>query len=196
VGNVCGYDRKEVLKELENFYFGAAYISGEPVEENVTFIQFKKEGGKYRSGVVKVQIYNSSEYLLIVAGKENELKEKIMNKIKIIKSDPYKDDNGIWYLIKMKRYPYGGQNDFFVKEVRVMDKMINVEEKEEIDLGYVPYSILKNVDKNTKLEILPVRIKNGMEYFVFVKKGKAFLKEKVLTALGIPIYKVNDFYYL
>jgi len=196
VGNICGFDRKEVLKEIGDFYYGSAFLSGEAIEENITFIQFKKEKGKYRSGVVKAQVYNNSEHIIIVAGEEENLKERILEKINIIKSDYLEDSFGRWYLVKVSRYPYGGQNDFFAKDIRILDKVLDVEEKSEISLGYIPIEAIKNIENSTEIDILPVRTKNGMKYFAFIKKGKVLLKNKVLTAKGIPIYKVNEFYYL
>jgi len=201
IGNICGYDRRELPGLLKNFYFGSSYLSGESIEENITFIQFKKEeGNKYRSGVVKVKIYNESEHILIVAGDENELREKIINKIKKIESEYYEDRYGKWYLIKMHRYPYGGQNDFFARDIRLLDSFLDVEERDEITGGYVDSELIKNIDEGTDVEILPVRVKGMdskpiMRYYAFIKRGKIYLNKKILTVLGIPIYSIDSFYY-
>lgn len=116
IGNICGYDRKNVYKELKDLYFGSTFLDGYYIEENITFIQFKKEtGGKYRSGIVKSQVYHNSEHLVIIAGDEKKLNEKILNKIKTLNSDPIENNLGKWLLVKPIRYPYGGWNDFLQK---------------------------------------------------------------------------------
>jgi len=200
IGNICGYDRKGLPESLKNFYFGSSYLSGISIEENITFIQFKKEGNKYRSGVVKVKIYNDSEHILIVAGEEKDLKEKILNRIKRIESDYYENEYGKWYLLKLYRYPYGGQNDFFAKDIRLLDRFLEIEESDEITGGYIDSELIRNIDENTDLEILPVRIKRddlkpAMKYYAFIKKGKVYLNKKIPTVLGIPIYSIENFYY-
>jgi len=200
IGNICGYDRKELPELFRNFYFGSSYLSGVSIEENITFIQFKKEGNKYRSGVVRIKVYNESEHILIIAGDERELKEKILNRIKKLESEYYEDKYGRWYLLKVYRYPYGGQNDFFSKDIRLLDKFLEIEEKDEITGGYVDSELIRNIDENTDIEILPVRIKENdlkptMKYYVFIKRGKVYLNKKISTALGIPIYNINNFYY-
>ena len=196
IGNICGYDRKDIIKNLGDFYYGSTYLSGEVIEENITFIQFKKEGDKYRYGVIKSQIYNNSKHIIVVAGEEKDLREKILDKLKILRSDLVEDTLGKWHLIKMIRYPYGGQNDFFLEEIRLLDRFIDIEDRDEINSGYISHKLIKNMDDNTEIELLPVRTKKGLDYFVFIKKGKVYLKEKIKTALNIPIYKIDEFYYL
>ncbi|BBL45730.1 CRISPR-associated protein Cas5 [Nanobdella aerobiophila] len=193
LGNICGYDRGEIVEKLGNFYFGSTFIKGDPTEENITFIQFKNEGkGKYRSGVVKTQVYSNSEHIIVVAGEENELRRKIIDKIRKIDLDTIKDEYGEWKIIRTIRYPYGGQNDFFAKDIRILDKLLEVE-KDNIVRGYVVSSLIKSINKDTNIEILPARYKNRLEYFIFVKKGYVELKEPIDSVLKIPLYKIKDF---
>ena len=208
IGNICGYDRKK-LDILKEFCYGATYLSGEVIEENVTFIQFKEDDKRkrllgikaknikpLRYGVVKTQIYDNSEHIVVVAGEEDSLKEKILNRLKLVGSDLYRDEFGEWYLVKMQRYSYGGQNDFFAKEVRVLKMFLEVEERDEV-LGYIPFDKLNTLEEHSQIEVLPVRTKNYMKYFAFIKIGKAKLKERVKTVLGIPIYEIDgEFVYL
>jgi len=201
IGNICGYSRSELPELLEDFYFGASYLSGESIEENVTFIQFKKERNRYRFGIVRVKVYNESEHILIVAGEENKLKEKILSRIKKLESEYYEDKYGRWYMIQTYRYPYGGQNDFFAKDLRLLDNFLEVEEKAEISGGYVDSELIKSIDEETEIEILPIRVRENefkptLKYYVFIKKGKISLTKKVSTVLGIPIYSISNFYYL
>lgn len=76
-----------------------------------------------------------------------------------------------------------------------MDKFLEVEEKENVR-GYVPLDWVKSINENSEIETMPVKYKNKMEYFVFIKRGYALLKEKVKTVLDIPIYSLEDFNYL
>lgn len=201
IGNICGYSRHELPELLENFYFGASYLLGESIEENITFIQFKKERNKYRSGIVRVRIYNESEHILIVAGEENELKEKIISRIKKLESEYYEDRHGRWYTIRTHRYPYGGQNDFFAKDIKLLDNFLDIEERDEISGGYVDSELIKSIGEETEIEILPIRVKGNdfrptLKYYAFIKKGKVYLTKKVPSVLSIPIYSITSFYYL
>ena len=195
IGNICGYDRKEAYEQLKDFYFGATFLRGSYIEENITYIQFKKEGKRYRSGVVKSQVYHNSRHLVVVAGEYKDLKEKILTKIKTLSSNSIVDENGTWKLLVTKRYPYGGWNDLFAKEIRILDAPLEIKESERVR-GYAPASIVKSVEENSEIDLQPVHYRNRMEYFIFVKKGKILLNDKIRAVLDIPLYAIEEFNYL
>ncbi|MGC9079465.1 MAG: CRISPR-associated protein Cas5 [Nanopusillaceae archaeon] len=203
IGNICGYDRRDTFENLKDFYYGSAMIKGNILEENATYIQI----GKNIKGVTKYQLYNDVEHLIIVAGNEKMLEEKILSKIKIL--DIYEEDNyGKWYNINLTRYLYGGQNDYFAKDFKILKDLINVEEKKIIKGGYILVEEINKIDKSVEMQILPVKYNNALKYFAFIKyikedkneqknkEIKVELKNSVKTVFDIPIYSINGFNYL
>jgi len=203
-GNMLGYDRKEVTKALEGFLYGAKFLSGDSIEENVTFLQWKiddnrvklykklgiqPKGKLYTKGVVKYQILNNVSYIFFVAGEEKELENKILSRIKLVERDEKT------FIVIPKRYPYGGQNDFFTKEILLLTEDYEIKESKTVKGGYIDAKNIELVKDNTSMEILPVRTKQGLKYFGFIKEGEVETKKELLTVNNVPIYSINDFYY-
>jgi len=176
-GAMLGIERGKLKKEFNEILFGAKLIKYESIiQENVSFVQYKS--GKVEKGVTPVTIINEPTYFIVAAGEENKIKE-ILTKIKY----PY-------YL------PYGGQNDFFVKDWKVVE-ICDVIKSDEIT-NYAPQDMIKNLilRKNTEIQILPVRHKISKDSnFYFVINGGLKLKEKIFCTEkeNIGLYSLEKF---
>lgn len=182
-GAILGIDRDEISKYFSNFYFGAG-LNNEYVDsyDTATFIQFPWDKKTWPPGVEKIQIINEPEYIICIAGKDSDIKD-IFTRI----------NNGLKFL------PYGGQNDFFIKDIKI-GKIEKVEMSDTIE-NYAPKSIVKDIlitnNKKTFLNLLPVMHKftDDSAPFYFVSGAKLKLTQKLLSSFGLGLYEFSKFYY-
>ncbi|MCM8787733.1 MAG: CRISPR-associated protein Cas5 [Candidatus Omnitrophica bacterium] len=185
-GALLGIDRKDILNQFSNLYLGAKLIR--PFKENFesfTFIQIPwdiKKKGTWPPGIVPLQLLNEPSYQLVVAGPNNQI------------------DNYYQQLKKSFIYlPYGGQNDFFVKDIKIL-KTVEVEEKFILE-NYAPKNLVDKVEvineEGAFLITLPVMHKfiPKEDPFYFGYKVRIYLKEKIPTVNGIGLYELSKFYY-
>lgn len=180
-GAMLGIDRKDIIKEFQNFLFGAKLVSYDGTfHENITFIQYKQK--RIEKGVVNNLIINNPSYKICMAGAENKIRE-IYNNLK----------HGIKY------FPYGGQNDFFTRDINLVS--IREVYKEIYIENYAPKEYVENVElrNDSELYILPVGVNEKFltsNVFYFIFNGRLKLKNPVYCADGIGLYPLNYFIYL
>lgn len=180
-GSFLGIERGKLTEEFSEMLFGAKLIEHSGiVSENATFIQYKAKG--VEKGVTQLLIVNEPTYLITIAGEEKRI-EEIIDKIK----------NFTTFL------PYGGQNDFFVKDWKIVG-IENVENSNIIS-NYAPQDLVENpiLENGSEIQILPVRHKlSDNPNFYFVMNGKLKLKEKIpCTAKEkIGLYGIKSFEYM
>ncbi len=108
--------------------------------------------------------------------------------------------NEWWSRLSAEEYeylPYGGQNDFFVKDIKAA-RLSNVIYTDVVE-GYAPSSWVKEFitrGKETTVTMLPVSYKpKPRELFAFPVGGaKLRLNRSVPTVEGIPLYPLDDFF--
>ncbi|MBS7657985.1 CRISPR-associated protein Cas5 [Candidatus Bathyarchaeota archaeon] len=180
-GALLGIKRGEVTEQFKDYLFGAKLLEYDGVcPENTTYLQYK--GGRPIKGVATSIIINNPSYLIALATTDGKV-EEFYNKLK----------NKIVY------FPYGGQNDFFAKDVKLFDGVRDVNEKSTLIENYAPQDFVEKVEleKGTELQILPVRHKlspNPNFYFIF--RGKLKLKNAISSVENIGVYPLEKFYYL
>lgn len=181
-GALLGIPREEIENEFRSAYFGAKLVSmGKENFENATFIQIGKKFENWPPGVALTQFFTDPVYHIILASEDMIQIEKIFETLK----------RGFKFL------PYGGQNDFFVKDV----KLVGTYDVIFSDLveNYAPKNwIIKteiNPEKDSFLSILPVMHKISDEPFYFGYKTKFFLSDKIPTINNIGLYELSKFYY-
>jgi len=175
-GAFLGIEREKMKEIMGKFLFGSKLKKYESIiSENVTFLQYKP---KVEKGVIPLSLINNPTYLIAIAGKEEEIR-KIENKLKE----------------SIKFLPYGGQNDFFIKDWRI----IGIEEVEESDeiTNYAPQDWVKpGLESGIELQILPVMHKlSENPNFYFIMNGKIKLKRKIYCTKNekIGVYELNNF---
>jgi CRISPR-associated protein Cas5 subtype I-B len=179
-GAFLGIERKSILNEAKSMLFGAKLVSYRGISpENATLLQYKSMGSKPTKTIAYLYVINDPIYLMAIAGEENkieEVKEKLENSVKYL--------------------PYGGQNDFFIKDWKFIG-LTNVEESYEIS-NYAPQDLVETLLKGVEVEILPVR-HNFSENpnFYFVISGSLKLKQKIpcISNEKIAIYPLEKFFY-
>jgi len=177
-GAFLGVEREKLNKEVSEMLFGAKLIKYNSItSENVTFLQYKS--GRVERGVTSLLMVNEPTYLIVIAGKKekiNEIKEKI--------------ESSVNYL------PYGGQNDFFVKDWKIIS-IEDVKESDEIS-NYAPQDWVRNpiLKNGSEIQILPVMHKiSENPNFYFVVNGKLKLRENIhcTEKEKIGLYRLKDF---
>jgi len=179
-GAFLGIERGKLTEEFREMLFGAKLANYKGImSENVTYFQYKSEGRKIKRGVAPFLVINEPTYLIAIAGEErkiNEMKEKIKNSINFL--------------------PYGGQNDFFVKNWKIINTE-SIKESNEVS-NYAPQDWVKNIllEKGSEIQILPVRHKiSENPNFYFIINGVLKLKENIPCVEGekIGLYKLEQF---
>lgn len=185
-GAMLGIDRTKMKDEFDDMLFGSRLVKHEGlVIENETFIQYKKtqiQKGIFRDairGVVRTQLVNHPTYMIAMAGQSN----------KITKYNTLLADHKIVYL------PYGGQNDFFVEDIKVKD-LAQVSQSKIIS-NYTPQDMVEKFEsKEVVFSILPVmHTYSNNPNFYFVLKGQLKLKEpvKIVGNMNIAVYPLEMF---
>lgn len=178
-GALLGVEREEINEMFKNCFFGAKLLSYEGMfQENTTFIQYK---GKPVKGVISSTLLNNPTYLIALVA--------VDDKVKLFRN-MLKD--------RITYFPYGGQNDFFAEEVRLIEVSENVGESSVIE-NYAPQDFVEKIEfgEGTELQILPVRHKLSPNLnFYFIFKGKLKLKRPILSVRNIGVYPLAMFYYL
>jgi len=177
-GAFLGVERERLAKEFGEMLFGAKLVEYTSIaSENATFLQYKAKG--VERGVIQLSIVNEPIYSIAMAGEEKKI-EEIKNKA----------ENSASYL------PYGGQNDFFVKDWKIIS-IEDVKESDEIS-NYAPQDWVKNpiLEKGSEIQILPVMHKISKNpNFYFVVNGKLKLKKNIYCVREeeIGLYNLKDF---
>lgn len=181
-GALLGISREKIKEEFENFYLGAKLINlGKENFENSTFIQIGKKFDNWPPGVVPTQFFTDPTYQIVIAHEDILKIEEIFRQL----------NKGFKFL------PYGGQNDFFVKDIKILG--IEKVEMSDVIENYAPRNWIEKTevapDKDSFLTILPVMHQISDEPFYFGYKIKLFLKKKIPTVNNIGLYELSKFYY-
>ena len=177
-GAFLGVERERLREEFNGMLFGAKLLRYIGIaSENATFLQYKAKG--VERGVTQISIVNEPTYLIAMAGEGKRL-EKATEKIR----------NSVSFL------SYGGQNDFFVKNW----KIVGIEDVEESNIisNYAPQDLVENpiLEEGSEIQILPVmhRISKNPNFY-FVMNGKLKLKQNIycVKEKRIGLYSLKDF---
>jgi len=177
-GAMLGIDRMGIKDEFKEMLFGSGIVKHEGlVIENETFLQYKT--ARVQKGIVRTQIINHPTYLIAMAGRSEE----------IAKHFAFLKNNNMIYL------PYGGQNDFFVEDLKIKG-LADVIQTEVVS-NYAPQDVVSRLESSeTILSILPVmQTRSESPNFYFVLKGQLRLKEPVnaVSNIGIALYPLGMF---
>lgn len=182
-GSFLGFKRKEAYDNFKECTFGAALVSKENFSENrenATYLLYDKR----EKGVEKIGILHEPEYYIVVGGDDNKI-EDFMKKL----------EEGVLFL------PFGGQNDFFVEDWKLVG-IKDVIESDEVS-NYVPTQYVEDINQNTVLQIFPVmhNFSDCDENFTFILDGSVKVKKDFLDRLRITevngkkiaLYSLKDF---
>jgi len=180
-GAMLGVERRKIISEFDGLLFGADLVGYEGlIIENETFIQYKT--ANVEKGVVHTQIVNHPTYLITMAGEESKVKEY----------HKFLRDGNMIFL------PYGGQNDFFVEDIKI--KNLDETSQSSVISNYAPQDLVERFESTeTTVSILPVMHNYSKNpNFYFVLKGKLKLKRaiEVVGTTGIAIYPLEAFRYV
>jgi len=179
-GAMLGWERNHLPTEI---YTGAKVLKpGRIFTEAYTYIHFDTPQDA-RRGAAEMQVISEPCYLIALASTDyDKLKE--------------------WSeTLEEERYcflPYGGQNDFFVKDIRfkgVHDTTMSKEVE-----GYAPLSLVERIEATGETPIVEslhtsYRRRHGELFLFVIKNAKLILREEVLSVDGIPLYNpLKDFY--
>jgi CRISPR-associated Cas5-like protein len=177
-GAMLGWERPSVPDKSKKLLFGSKILSHEGIiTEQATYVQYPKN----RRGVEMLTVVNEPTYLIAMAGEA----DCIENNEERLRGEGYS------YL------PYGGQNDFFLKDVNIIGTK-KAEFSKQID-NYAPKDYVERIEfkKGTSLEILPVaHFFDDADYlFYFMKDGKLVLKDgrEQVSVEGIGVYGLDKF---
>jgi CRISPR-associated Cas5-like protein len=178
-GAMLGWERSGEIPpaDMGKLMFGSKTLSVKGIAtEQATYLQAPKD----IKGVAPIVMLNEPSYLIAMAG-EGKIVNKSLKRL----------SSGYSYL------PYGGQNDFFVKDINIVGKM-DVKLSQQVE-SYAPKDLVKRVElaKGASLHTLPVMHRyDGMDdLFYFVNgRGKLILKEKRPCTEGICLYPLDDFH--
>ena len=179
-GSMLGLPRKACGNLFKDYLFGAGVVSGTQINIETENCSYRLLAKKER-GVERISILNSPEYYIVMAGKEASI-SNYYNKI----------------TSEIKYLPFGGQNDFFPLDWKIIGITEVARKKTELS-GYVPTNWVSSVYQNTKLEILPVahRIPDLSNSFTFILSGVVEIREPILCAVvdtvSIPLYYLKQF---
>jgi len=178
--SMLGLTGKEAVTKFGNYRFGAALANrqAESVEQ-ATYIQHKSN--RFVRGVARMHILTDAAFYLVTTCENEEKIENMETKI----------NEGIEYL------PFGGQNDFFAKDWKVL-KSESVTLSKEIG-NYLPSNFVGELIEGVSMEILPVMHKLGpTQEFYFVLDGRLISKKELpvcpVDGKNIALYKLGDFY--
>lgn len=180
-GAMLGWERGEEIPPTDTgkLLFGSKILSLKgTATEQATYLQAPKN----IRGVAPTVILNEPSYLIAMAG-EGKIVSKSLKQL----------STGCGYL------PFGGQNDFFVKDISVHGKK-TVKHSRQVE-NYAPKDLVERVElvKGASIHMLPVMHRyEGMDnLFYFVDGGgELILKEKRPCAEGICLYLLDDFYWV
>ena len=123
-GAFLGIDRDKLAREFSEMLFGAKLVNYDGmISENATYLQYKA-GGVTR-GAAPLLIINNPTYLIAIASDEKKIgyvKERLKDSVEYL--------------------PYGGQNDFFPKDWKIVG-MKDITKNNEIS-NYAPQDWVKN----------------------------------------------------
>jgi len=176
-GAFLGIERDELAKEFGEMLFGAKLVNYDGmISENATYLQYKARPVK---GTAPLLIINNPTYLIAIASDEKKI-EYVKERL----------NESVEYL------PYGGQNDFFVKDWKILG-IEDVTKSNEIT-NYAPQDWVKNIvpDEGSEIQILPVMHKiSENPNFYFVANGMLKLKENIpcVKKEKIGLYRLKEF---
>jgi CRISPR-associated protein Cas5 subtype I-B len=180
-GAILGIERHRIKEDFTNFLFGAAIVKHNGfVIENETFIQYKIP--QAQKGVVRTQLMNQPTYLIAMGGPTEKIEEYyafLMN-------------HNMIYL------PYGGQNDFFLENIRI--KPIAELVQSNLIANYSPQDLVSEIEsKETVMNILPVmQSESNNPNFYFLFSGRLKLKKPVFVVKEalIALYPLEMFIFV
>lgn len=147
--------------EFYNFLFGAKILRYDGIaHENATFIQYKGTGPEL--GVASLSFINNPTYLIALGGDKQKI-DTLLSKLQA----------------SVKYLPYGGQNDFFVKDWKFLGTD-SIEDNDEIT-NYAPQDWVEPaISGDLTMQILPVMHSlSSNPNFYFLTKGKLKLRNKI-----------------
>lgn len=180
-GALLGIKRYEIQDTFKDFFFGAKALSStQDSYENATFIQIPWNKGTWPPGVAPLQILHNPAYRIAIGHREKEELAVIYEQVK----------SGLKYL------PYGGQNDYFLKDLEI-GGIYNVEFTTEVENYSCKIDVKKTLTKyeQSTIQILPVMYKKSTEQFYFGYNTILQLKESVPVVDNIRLYELSEFFY-
>jgi len=179
-GALLGIERHSMLQKMKGYLFGSKLLSHKGLTtEQATYIQ-KIASAKPRRGVEGITIIIEPTYIIAMAGREDAIKKFEKN-----------------LLIGYRFLPYGGQNDFFLKDLSVLG-IRDVQISKVIE-NYAPRDFVQRIEfkRGTMLETLPVvHFFEGISnMFYFIENGQLILKEgrELPCVEGIGLYEIDKF---
>jgi len=178
--SMLGLTGKEAATKFGDYRFGAALAKKQTESvEQATYIQHKSN--QFIRGVARMHILTDAAFYLVMACEDGEEIKNMERKI----------SDGIEYL------PFGGQNDFFAKDWRILGSG-SVTSSTEIG-NYLPSNFVGKLIEGVSMEILPVMHKLGpAQEFYFVLDGQLISKKELpvcpVDGKNIALYKLGDFY--
>ena len=178
--------RRETIRKFENCHFGAMVANKCKIietVENATFIQLRKNV----KGVAKTHLLVEPAYYIAISHPKDAV---IQNVARII-------SEGCRFM------PYGGQNDYFPKDWKIIDIPSISMENRKIH-NYLPDINVRSLQKNAHkgLTILPVMNKINAQSFYFITSpyAESFLISKYqiptcnVFGRNLALYDLRDFY--
>ncbi|MEM3396874.1 MAG: CRISPR-associated protein Cas5 [Thermoplasmata archaeon] len=187
-GSMLGLSRRNAARTFTDCVFGACVDSSKKIaenRENATYMLFSKLKQQNRGkGVETISILNEPTYLIAIGGDESKIME-IGNQL----------SKAICYL------PFGGQNDFFVKDWEIVG---NFEIKNsEFVSNYIPTMWIGEITSGTSFQILPVNhnLADIDKNFTFILNGCVKLKKERMNEINtvevsgkyIALYPLHKF---
>jgi hypothetical protein len=156
-----------------------ASVNGYRIEaiENVTYLQFKDKGRKF-VGRTHILV-NPSYYIVVQCPNPKDLQSKFVE--------------GIEYV------PFGGQNDYFAKDWKVVD-IVDVKTSTLVS-NYLYSECVSELTSGVSLQVLPVMHRHPFgerDDFYFILQGHVISNNDMqICSVGnknIALYKLGDFY--
>lgn len=178
-GAMLGWEREEILEKADGFLFGSKLLGLKgTTTEQATFFQMPVN----RRGVAPLSLLHEPSYLIAMAGEG----KRILEQFNHLKKGP-------------RFLPYGGENDFFIKNMGEI-KIKEVKSSKEVE-NYAPADFVEKVDllKGASIYTLPVShsLEGIGDIFYFVcKGGKLILLKELPCTEGIALYPLKNFVWM
>ena len=179
-GAILGIHRNQFKNKLGKLFFGAKTLAPINISHELTTLRQYK--GKWISISITSQMLHEPKFMLAMAG-EKDKTQKLFKKIEEI--------------VKTQRFaylPFGGQNDYFIKNI----SSLSFEEvcHSKIVEGYVPADQVAGLATNkAQISILPLNSLPKPKEYCFVLNGKVKTKTPFLTTKKskIPLHLLESF---
>jgi len=181
-GALLGLERDCIFQKMKGYLFGSKMLSKKGiVTEQAAYVQ--TGSAELRRGVEGITIINEPTYVIAMAGREDDIKEHEKS-----------------LLAGYRFLPYGGQNDFFLKDISILG--VKEVRASRIIENYAPKDFVERVEfiKGTRLETLPVvhSFKGVSNLFYFIENGQLVLKDsrELPCVEGIGLYELDKFHWV